>query len=160
MVQGAQCACTFFRWLFLHEKRGLEVQNFVTFPNSLWTFRKSKKNFLVFHSVLRWSRRCGLIQPPPRSQATSRSPALLGLVCLTIYTWSPLKSGFLSTLLFCKTPPPTLSWFWVSDWHTYRISKKFLNLLSLDNCTWNTGHNMMSYSIYLFRCTSKLEFIV
>ena len=75
--------------------------------------------------------------------------------------WSPMKKcGFLSTFLFCKTPPPTLSWFWVSDWHTYKISKKFLNLLSLDNCTWNTGHNMMSYSIYLFRCTSKLEFIV
>ena len=62
-----ESACTFFRWLFLHEKRGLEVQNFVTFPNSLWTFRKSKKIFLVFHSVLRWSRRCGLIQPPPLS---------------------------------------------------------------------------------------------
>ena len=25
----------FFRWLFLHEKRGLEVLNFVTFLNSL-----------------------------------------------------------------------------------------------------------------------------
>ena len=32
---GAESARTFFRWLFLHEKRGLEVQNFVTFPNSL-----------------------------------------------------------------------------------------------------------------------------
>ena len=61
---GAESARTFLRWLFLHEKRGLEVQNFVTFPNSLWTFRKSKKIFLVFHSVLRWSRSCGLIQPP------------------------------------------------------------------------------------------------
>ena len=76
---GAESARTFFKHPFLHEKRGLEVQNFVTFPNSLWTFRKSKKIFLVFHSVLRWSRRCGLIQPPPRSQATSRSPAPLGL---------------------------------------------------------------------------------
>ena len=42
-------------------------------------FRKIKNFFLVFHSVFRWSRRCGLIQPPPRSQATSRSPAPLGL---------------------------------------------------------------------------------
>ena len=32
---GAESARTFFRWQFLHEKRGLEVQNFVTFPNSL-----------------------------------------------------------------------------------------------------------------------------
>ena len=38
------------------------------FLNSLWTFRKSRKIFLVFHSVLRWSRRCGLIQPPPHSR--------------------------------------------------------------------------------------------
>ena len=49
---GNESARPFFRWLFLHEKRGLEVQNFVTFSNPLWTFRKSKKNFLVFHSVL------------------------------------------------------------------------------------------------------------
>ena len=32
---GAESARTFFRWLFLHEKGGLEVPNFVTFPNSL-----------------------------------------------------------------------------------------------------------------------------
>ena len=29
------------------------------------SLRKSKKNFLVFHSVLGWSRRCGHIVPPP-----------------------------------------------------------------------------------------------
>ena len=58
---------TIFKPPFLQEKRVLEVQNFVTFPNSIWTFRKSKKNFLVFHSVLRWSRRCRLIQLPPRA---------------------------------------------------------------------------------------------
>ena len=45
---GAESARPFFRWLFLHEKGGLEVQNFVTFPNSLWTFRKSKKIFFGF----------------------------------------------------------------------------------------------------------------
>ena len=39
---------TFFRWLFLLEKRDLEVQNFVTFPNSFWTFRKSKIFFRFF----------------------------------------------------------------------------------------------------------------
>ena len=32
---GAESACTIFKRPFLHEKRGLEVQNFVTFPNSL-----------------------------------------------------------------------------------------------------------------------------
>ena len=32
---GAESARTFFKRPFLHEKRGLEVQNFVTFPNSL-----------------------------------------------------------------------------------------------------------------------------
>ena len=31
-VGGAESARPFFRWLFLHEKRGLEVPNFVTFP--------------------------------------------------------------------------------------------------------------------------------
>ena len=46
--RGAESARTFFRWLFLHEKGGLEVPNFVTFPNSLWTFRKAKKNFWFF----------------------------------------------------------------------------------------------------------------
>ena len=32
---GFDCSRTFFKWLFLHEKKGLEVPNFVTFPNSL-----------------------------------------------------------------------------------------------------------------------------
>ena len=31
---GTMCP-HFFRWLLLHEKRGLEVRNFLTFPNSL-----------------------------------------------------------------------------------------------------------------------------
>ena len=34
--QWAQCACTFFRRLFSMKKRGLEVQIFLTFPNSLF----------------------------------------------------------------------------------------------------------------------------
>ena len=59
----------------------------MTFPNSLWTFRKSQIFFLVFHSVLRLSRRCGLIQPPPRSQATSRRPVLLGLINSIYFEW-------------------------------------------------------------------------
>ena len=33
--RGAESARTFFKRLFLYEKRGLEVPNFVTFPNSL-----------------------------------------------------------------------------------------------------------------------------
>ena len=32
---GAELVCTFFRWLFLLERTGLEVPNFLTFPNSL-----------------------------------------------------------------------------------------------------------------------------
>ena len=54
----------FFKWIFLHEKRGLEVRNFLTFPNSLETFRKSKKNcfFTVFWGNLEgagtWCPRC------------------------------------------------------------------------------------------------------
>ena len=32
---GAESARTFFRWLFLPEKMGLKVRNFLTFPNSL-----------------------------------------------------------------------------------------------------------------------------
>ena len=46
--KGAQCAHTFFRRLFLHEKRGLEVQNSLTFFNSLLTSRKSKLFFWFF----------------------------------------------------------------------------------------------------------------
>ena len=69
---GAESARTFFNHQFIHENRGMEVPNFVTFPNLLRTFRKAKKKFLFFHR---------LIQPPPlRSQALSRSPALLGLI--------------------------------------------------------------------------------
>ena len=54
-------------------------------PKISWLFlihyelSENQKKILVFHSVLRWSRRCGLIQPPTRTQTTSRSPALLGL---------------------------------------------------------------------------------
>ena len=32
---GAESARTFFIWLYLNEKRGLEVPNLVTFPNLL-----------------------------------------------------------------------------------------------------------------------------
>ena len=43
------CAHTFIKWLFLHRKNGLVVQNFSTFPDSI-NFKKII--FLVFHSVL------------------------------------------------------------------------------------------------------------
>ena len=33
--EGAQFANTFFRWLFLHEKGGLDVRNFLIFPDLL-----------------------------------------------------------------------------------------------------------------------------
>ena len=47
---------TIFKRPFLHEKRKKgsgdpKFRDFWTFPNSLGTFRKSKKNFLVLHSV-------------------------------------------------------------------------------------------------------------
>ena len=62
-------------------------------------FPKIKK--IVFHSVLRWSRRCGLIQPPPtRSQATSWSPTLLGLM---VYSFYKIMSHL-------KGPIPHLVW--------------------------------------------------
>ena len=35
--EEVDCAHTFFRWLFLHGKKGLEVPNSVTLPVSLWT---------------------------------------------------------------------------------------------------------------------------
>ena len=35
------------RCLFLHEKMGLKIPNFLTFPDSLLTFKNQKKN----HSV-------------------------------------------------------------------------------------------------------------
>ena len=40
-----------FRWLFLHEKRGLEVQNFLTFPKFIINFMKikQKNDFLKVH---------------------------------------------------------------------------------------------------------------
>ena len=69
------------RWgggYFSMKKRVLEVPNFVTPPNSLWTFQKSKKMFVFSQyfwgdrEVVGWFR-------PPRFQATSRSHALLGL---------------------------------------------------------------------------------
>ena len=40
---GAESAHTIFKRLFLHEKGVLEFPNFVTFPNSVITFRKYKK---------------------------------------------------------------------------------------------------------------------
>ena len=48
ILLGQGGGCTFFKCPFFHEKRGLKVQNFVTFPNSLWTFRKSNKFFFGF----------------------------------------------------------------------------------------------------------------
>ena len=75
---GGWISSYFFQPSISPWKRGLEVPNFVTFPNSLWTFRKAKQIFLVFHSVLGWSRRCGLIQPPLHS-SNIQEPPLLGL---------------------------------------------------------------------------------
>ena len=37
--------------------------------------------FLVFHSVLRWSRRCGLIQPPPPLSSNIQEPRSIRVKC-------------------------------------------------------------------------------
>ena len=83
------CARTFFRRLFHHEKRGLEVRNFLTFPNSLETFRKSNKFSLVFHSVLR----CRHIVPPPVLKLHSKATHHQGL-------WGSFKCQIVSFLQF------------------------------------------------------------
>ena len=67
MVRGVDCARIFSDAIF---------------RNLLWTFRKSKRIFIVFHSVLGWSSQGGTIPPP--TQATSRCPPLLGLKIKTI----------------------------------------------------------------------------
>ena len=59
------------------KKRLVEVPKFMTFPNLLWTFKKWF--FTVFLGDLEGA---GWFSPPPRSQATSRSPALLGLTLI------------------------------------------------------------------------------
>ena len=66
--------------------RGLIVP--ALFSNSYFSMKKrvflihyelSENIFLFFHRVLGRSRRCGHNQPPPPTQATTRSPLLLGL---------------------------------------------------------------------------------
>ena len=69
---GVDCAHNFFRRLFLHEKRGLEVPNFLTFPNS---------------------KRCGHNQPLPHS----RRPPHLGIL---MKKWLNLKGDPNQTLGF------------------------------------------------------------
>ena len=46
--RGAESASSFYRLLFLHEKRGLEVPNFVTFPIYYELLEKQKKIFGFF----------------------------------------------------------------------------------------------------------------
>ena len=58
---------------FSKNKGGLELSIFVTFPNFL-----IHCELLVDHSVFGWSKRCRHYQPPPPTQATSRSPPLFG----------------------------------------------------------------------------------
>ena len=54
LVQGAQCARTFFKKLFLHEKEVLRSEISWLF---LIHYTLSENQF--FHSVLGWSRKCG-----------------------------------------------------------------------------------------------------
>ena len=76
---------TFFRWQFLHEKRGLEVPDFVTFPNSLWTFRKAKKKFGFFTVFWGDLEGCGLIQPPPPHSSKIQKPRPIWVKIWTMY---------------------------------------------------------------------------
>ena len=50
LVQGAQCAHTFFRKLFLHEKRGLEVQIFKLFLIH-YKLSENQQKWLVFQGA-------------------------------------------------------------------------------------------------------------
>ena len=66
MTYGHGC----FRWLFLHENRGLEI---------LWLFLilyklSENQKKMIFHSILVLSRRCGLIQPPPLLSSNIQEP--------------------------------------------------------------------------------------
>ena len=51
---GAESARTFFRWQFLHEKRGLEVPNFLLFLIHYELSVSEKRNFFWFFTVF-WS---------------------------------------------------------------------------------------------------------
>ena len=74
---GAESFCTFSNIHFSIKKGVCRSQISWLFLIHYELLENKKKNFGF--SQCRWSRRCGLIQPPPRSQATSRRPALLGL---------------------------------------------------------------------------------
>ena len=65
---------TFFKRLFLHEKRVLDVPNFLTFPNSLWTFRKSKK--IIWFFTMFWGdlEGVGWFSPPPLLPSNIQEP--------------------------------------------------------------------------------------
>ena len=82
---------------------------------------ENQNKMLVFHSVLGWSRRCGLIQPPPRSQATSRSPALLGLNCKII------SLQLLGQLFFIVD----INWHAKKDLHISQITSIYLCYISV-----------------------------
>ena len=71
-------------------KRGLEVQTFLTFPVSLWTFRKSKrKYFLGFYSVFRWSSYSSYIQKPCtiRVKLCKEDIVLCGINLVNLKPW-------------------------------------------------------------------------
>ena len=86
------------RWVLLHENGVLEVSNFVTFPNSLWTFRKSKKNFWFFTVFWGDLEGAGWFSPPPLS-SNIQEPALLGLKIpkilfyLCLHNWSDMDNS-------------------------------------------------------------------
>ena len=61
---GTICASTSFRSRFLHEKRVWRSKISWLFLIHYKLSENQKKIFLVFHSVLGWSRRCGHIVPP------------------------------------------------------------------------------------------------
>ena len=91
----------FFRWIFLHEKRGLVVQNLLTFPNSLKTVRKWKNGFSQYFW---WFLSCGHIVLTPHSSysqkpRTIRVPgkgwkgiekfsSMINIFCFLVYDWN------------------------------------------------------------------------
>ena len=76
------------------------LENYLTFPNSLWTFRKAKN--MVFQSVLGWFRMCALIQPPIPKSSHIQEPCPIGVIDFqTVIPWfSRYAIAFKNTYIF------------------------------------------------------------
>ena len=101
---------TFSRQQFLHEKRRLEVPNFMNLPNS-FKLHKNKK-IGDFHSDFQLSRRCWKNQPPHPSNIQKPRPIRVKegsslQLCLKALISCRLKS-LCSNLFFASVPIITM----------------------------------------------------